>query len=119
METPWEAIIGGIIVTAVIVLIGYEKIVKPNKKPTTQDATIADQQGTSYGSLFAVLGIALLLAGIITDVRFNPVIGDIVSLHKIHIKQTLYYFSGVCFIISAISFATDKIIKAISKNKNL
>lgn len=42
---------------------------------------------------------------------------EVVNLHKLHIKQTLYYFSGVCFIISAIIYGFDKLIAVFKGEK--
>jgi hypothetical protein len=70
-----------------------------------------------------IMGIILLVIGFLTDPGVTtsqlqaslPDTEKVVNLHKLHIKQTFYYFSGVCFIISAINFGFDKLLGALDK----
>ncbi len=65
-------------------------------------------------------GIILLTIGLLIDPGVKPqtfLPGEVVNLHKLHIKQTLYYFSGVCFIISAIIYGFDKLIAVFKGEK--
>ena len=69
-----------------------------------------------------IAGIILLAIGLLIKPGLNsqnslPTSEEVVNLHKLHIKQTLYYFSGVCFIISAIFYGFDKLIAAFKGNK--
>lgn len=117
-----DAIIGGIILVLVIFLILYRKAyVQPKSKAKTENKdTGAGTGGVSpLGILTAIAGIVLAAIAFNTDARGDPDFAIIINLHRLFIKQTLYFFSGISFIISAISFATEKIVGSISRQKNL
>lgn len=64
------------------------------------------------GILTGILGVILLLSGL----EVSPTAGyaDTVNLHKLHIKQSFYYFSGVCFIISMLQQGIEIILVALA-----
>lgn len=91
----------------------YGQITNEEKEPSFVNVT----------SIIAfIAGIILLIIGLLIEPSMNsqnslPMSEGIVNLHKLHIKQTLYYFSGVCFIISAILYGFDKLIAAFKGKK--
>ena len=118
-----DAIIGGIILTLVIFLLLYRKAyVKPKSKAETENKDTGVNTGGGvppFGILATIVGIVLSAIAFNIDARGDPDFANVINLHRLFIKQTLYFFSGVSFIISAISFATNKISEAISKQKKL
>ena len=86
---------------------------KSNETMNSESKTDTEQEEeVKYGfGILACAGIVLLIIGLATDAGSDTGFGNVVNLHKLHIKQTLYYFSGVCFIMSSISFGVEKIVK--------
>lgn len=78
-------------------------------------------------AIATIVGIGLLIAGFVTspsldssdtsfELRKYRMFADvsIVNAYKIHIKQTLYYFSGICFVVAAVLYGVKKLMEALS-----
>lgn len=58
----------------------------------------------------AIVGILFIIAGFLTP----PGQGESVTLHSLHIKQTLYSLGGVLLIVSAINTGVEKVLSALA-----
>jgi hypothetical protein len=56
------------------------------------------------------LGAAFILGGLLTE----PGESGTVTLHRLHIKQTLYQLGGVCLIVSAVNFGFARLLAALA-----
>lgn len=90
--------------------------VPPQNQPTGHNTNEEKEP-----SLMSVTPIIASIAGIILltiGLLINPGVSEeLVNFHKLHIKQTLYYFSGICFIITAIIYGFDKMIASFKDEK--
>lgn len=82
-----------------------ETLISMNETSTKQE----EKGNYGFSFLTTLAGIILLIIGLTTDVGSNTSFGGVVNLHRLHVKQTLYYFSGICFIVSSISYGVEKI----------
>jgi hypothetical protein len=100
--------------------IGEEKRAKTYVFQTSIEATKGESANWmgSLAIITLIAGVILLGIGLLTEPGISAFSEDVVNLHKIHIKQTLYYFSGVCFLISAITYGFDKLLTVLMEVKN-
>ena len=65
-----------------------------------------------------IIGALLLLIGL--NIPPSAEYSDVINAHRLHIKQTLYYFSGVCFIILGLQYGIKTILVALADlNQNM
>ena len=67
------------------------------------------------GVIVLIIAMILLLAGFST----SPTADDstIVNQHKLHIKNNLYFFSGIGFLCFFIAFSAAKIVDLLEKRR--
>jgi hypothetical protein len=100
--------------------IGEEKRAKTYVFQTSSEVTKGESANWMSGitTITSMMGFILLVIGLLTEPGISAFSEDVVNLHKIHIKQTLYYFSGICFLISAITYGFDKLLTVLMEVKN-
>lgn len=65
-----------------------------------------------------IIGALLLSIGL--AISPSSEYSDVINAHRLHIKQTLYYFSGVCFIILGLQYGIKTILVALADlNQNM
>jgi hypothetical protein len=70
------------------------------------------------GFLLLIAGSLLFLFGLL--VSPSEEYSNVINAHRLHIKQTLYYFSGVCFIMSILQYGIKMILVALADlNQNI
>lgn len=82
-----------------------------------ENEAIASKSDRNVSLLYvtSILGIIVSIILLCIGIRIAPTLLDpVVNLHKLHLKQTLYYFSGVCFIVAVLAYGLNRLIETLS-----